>query len=515
MFKDNFKPQAIGKKKVRKLEGHVKLSLYNAENGELEKVIEGENIVTNAISDLCDSCNYFGSVDFTQLTPIYQKLFGGALLLKNQFPVEEDKIPRDDDYFIKGDNPVIAHAGDEVPTDFGDDPSRGMPNTTLQVKKPNSITLSWTWTTTQGNGEIAAVALTHKDTGNAGTGSASNAFAAFDPYQQINRTSLNVSNGVNSQVFGMLDDKTGFNFSYSGSDTYIFTFNFISLAMHAAGLKDTKESYNVYSSILSTIYFRKQWAPSYSFDEDTKTLWLFSNCYNYAPYNNRYHKDQITYMKVSFKYDTDHDRWTIDTDTIDGGTITLDIADLSPINKTMGVIPHQKKKIEGGLQDVFYFPIGTDYWGDSEDYVLNSYGSGAVDISGLRRLNFQNQADTTKITLNNHCSFVRSGMCGRYDGDLIEFDGRMLKGTVGYNCVNHFPINTESHAIIGSTRADFPQMNKIASYVDTNGDPYRWIVINKMFYSTKFNLKETVNKTSANTMVLEYTLREVFDYDES
>lgn len=513
MFKDNFKPQVISKRKVKKLEGHVKLSLYNAESGELEKVIEGENIVTNAISDLCDTSNYLGMVDFTQLTPIYQKLFGGALLLKNQFEVVDEKIPRDDDYFINGNNPVIAHAGDLVPSDFGDDPSRGMPNTTLQVKKPNSITLSWTWTTTQGNGEIAAIALTHKDVGNAGTGMASNTFTAFDPYQQINRTNINVANKLNSQVFGVLDDKTGFNFSYDGPDNYTFTFNFISLAMHSAGLKDTKESFNLYATTLSTIYFRNLWAPSYCFDEETKTLWLFSNCYKYSTYQSRYYKNRIKYMKFSFKYDVD--RWTVDTTTLDGGTITVDVANLAPINKRVGVIPHQKKKITGGLQDIFYFPVGTDYWGDSEDYILNNHGFGAVDISGLKRVNFQNQADTSEITFNDHCLFVRSGMCGKYDGDLIEFDGRMIKGTIGYTCVNHFPINTESHAIIGSSRADFPQMNKIASYVDTDGDPYRWIVLNKMFYSTKFNLKETVNKTSANTMVLEYTLREVFDYDES
>lgn len=477
---DFVKPQSIDKKKTKKLKGEVKLTLKNAKTGKVEKVIEGENIVTNAISDLCDSDNYFGLADFTKLMPIYQTFFGGCLLLKRPFEEVDKKIQRDDDYFIKGShiNPVVAHAGDEMPSDFADDTKRGYPNTALLVKKKNSIKLAWEWSSSLGNGEISSIALCHKDVGNCGTGSTSNAFRALNPYTELQRSTMTTSGST--RIVGQLDERTGINYTCEDGN---FTINYYHLAFDKAGLVDT---YNPYlltnTTTFSITYFRNLTTSNvaHAFDNDNKVLWLFTNGSSFNA--GRFYYTKLPFIWLGSYWGVDFDNWEINY-------VNLETANLAFFQGNRK-IPYQKKKIENGTQDIFYFPTGEN----------NTY------VTGLKRFNMQNQADVSEISFNQGLDRYAfdAGMCGKYDGDLLMVNNMVVNGTVGYAATTNFSYNFESSCI---------QPNSIASA--SIDHLYGKILLNKFFYSTKFNLKQSVNKTSAQTMVLEYTLSEVDEYDES
>lgn len=485
MFQDYYKPQAISKKKTKKLEGHVKLTLKNAETGKIEKIVEGDNIVTDAISDLCDTCDYFGCTDYTTIMPIYQKMFGGCLLLKNPFDTDaEGKLDRSD-YFIKGQhiNPVVAHAGDTIPTDLGEDTTRGFPNTALQVKNKDSIKLSWEWTATQGNGEIAAVALCRPDVGNLFTINNTNAFKNFSFYQNVGRESL-IANTA-PHIKGQLDEKTAFTFTFDGEDMGHLKIEFLRNSFNEVGLTETNSTittsqvFNCYNT-----YLNRGIGVSYAFDEDDKTLWLFCNWFKTGTYSSRVYDDRVYFVKLQFEYS--NSAWSVIY--ADTGIVNFEVHNLYSLNIANNLIPHQKKKLDDGtLQDIFYLPTGTD------------------NITGLKRFNFQNRSDTTEITFNEPIAQFEAGMCGKYDGDVFEVYGRLVNGLTGYKIKNDF----EYFAIT----KDLINPNKIASA--NLSLEHSTIYENKFFYTTKFNLKESVNKTSAQMMIVEYTLREVDEYDES
>ena len=65
MVRDYKRTEEFGMPKLPQLKGHVKLTLHNCKNGKNE-IIEGENIVTNAVRDIFLN-NSMGGVDYSML----------------------------------------------------------------------------------------------------------------------------------------------------------------------------------------------------------------------------------------------------------------------------------------------------------------------------------------------------------------------------------------------------------------------------------------------------------------
>ena len=191
---------AIGKKNfggldMPKLKGHVKVRVWNPTTHKTEFEHEGDNIVTNAIPDILAN-NLVGCLNYGSTLPLCEKWFGGVLAFRNAFStvtIDGNVVPDPSKYYPEGDdvNAVIAHAGDTAPataTIVAQDYKRGSP--TGVTKTGNSIKFDWQWLPSQGNGIINAVSLTHVDTGNAGIGSTSDAFKAFQPWANLSGSDL-------------------------------------------------------------------------------------------------------------------------------------------------------------------------------------------------------------------------------------------------------------------------------------------------------------------------------------
>ena len=144
-----------------KFKGHTRITLENVKNGH-RTIVEDDNMATNALPKIFES-DYNGAMDFYNLMPL-KNLLGGVFLFWNALTESADNMFPP----AQSVNKLTAHAGQTSNTNA--DPTRGAPNSiaTVEDKANGSIKFVWDWTLEEGNGQISAAALTHKDFGDAG-----------------------------------------------------------------------------------------------------------------------------------------------------------------------------------------------------------------------------------------------------------------------------------------------------------------------------------------------------------
>ena len=488
-----FQKNSYGNLRLPKLKGHVKLTLHNCRTGKNE-VIEGENIVTNAVADILAN-NYLSCVNAGSMMPLWSKWFGGVLAYTDLHPTVGGVLDPDD-YFPQDDvtNKLIAHAGDTAPQDFSDDTRRGSPNTVLRVITENSVKQGWEWGTTQGNGIISALSLCHADVGNAGLGSDSNAFAALNPFADIKSASLEATVGDLTQadnICTMYDDSHGLFFHIGDEDntawrnyqTDELTVIIRKLPYFKTGLLETNHADTGYErSFTVTLSFDLFTNPCYWFDYENKKLWIFSNV-----------TGAFTFSDTTIKYAViDCENETIDSE----GTIVSDDDDLMSIpfcrNSTAQEIYNPNIVRDGNY---FYFPTS------SGPNPGNNVIPVAPNLTGYKRININSQSDQEFIPFTEtHQKYDFSTKCG----GLLLTNGQVVNGAAGYTCSQAVTSEASVRAI--------SQPNKISTYATPlylSGN--RFILANKLVNTTKFNLNSSVEKNASKSMTIEYTLTEVGD----
>ena len=505
--RDLIRFNSVGGVKLPKLKGHVKLTLHNCRTGKNE-VVEGDNIITNAVADIFAN-NALGKVNYNSLLPLWSNWFGGVLCYQNAFAVDsETGKPYPNDYFPQGDdvNPLTAHAGQVVPQDFADDLKRGMPNTAGLVVTSDSVKQAWEWGSTQGNGIISALALTHKDTGDCGLGSTSNAFQNFQPFARIDEQ--NIPNASSSYI--PFDDNKGLAFLIGTDGQYGYrsrkfqtdklTIYLKRIAYFKLGLFET------FSTPADTQFlevheiempFNLYMQPAYYFDATNKELWIFSNMTSTSGYS----ATTINYAVI------DCTDWTVDR----SGTFVSDDTpngDLAPICFTTYFTETEGDNrnvfntniVKHG--DYFIFPTlsGSIGWGDN-------WHTFTWNIKGIRGFNPSDAADQFTIDYNSAQRAFRSFKSA---GGLLVCSGRVVNGGVGYTCADQFGVTSDYHS---SPNYVFQQPYSPSSYLE--GISYsmttslRGIYACKMLHTTKYNLPTSVQKTASQSMTVEYTLTEV------
>ena len=514
MVKDRSSLLRVEGVRFPKLKGHIKLTLHNCRTGKNE-VVEGDNIITNAVRDIFLN-NQLGGIDYAKLLPLWSKWFGGVLCYENAHPLVGGVLDPDD-YYPKGDliNPVTAHAGQVSPQDLADDRTRGMPNTAGQVFSDGVVKQAWEWGSTQGNGNIAALSLTHADVGDCGLGSTSNAFGGFSPFAFIQGSQLPDSDAglINKDnLFTRYDDNHGLFFTigdegdfYYGRHTSFATKKLTvyvrRLPYFKAGLIETLHADSTYQRVFTvetsgaTMYAQ----PSYYFDVEHKYLWIFYNntsiCGSEAGaywWEGTWSNNTVNYFVVDCENE----------EIIDEGTIVSASNDLAPLSMPRAIGAGASETdfyvnaciVKDG--DYVYLPTGTinGYWTDYSNY----------RITGYRKIDITNQADQDVIEFNDTQNAFMSAIKA---GGLIINSGRVVNGGVGYSCVSQL---TESNRAFNDVHK--PSFLAMPIGVgNQSGTLPRYIVANKMVNSSKFNLPSTVQKTSNQSMTVEYTLTEVGD----
>ena len=516
MAKDTYRLNGFNTVKVPKLKGRVKITLHNPTTGKNE-IIEGDNIITNAVRDIYAN-NYFGAIDYTKTMPLWSNWYGGVLCYENAFAVDnETGLPDSDDYFIQGNdvNECVAHAGGSViPTDHDDDLLRGSPTTSAFQYSENSVKQVWEWLPSHGNSNknISALSLTHKDTGDAGTGTPYYAFQNFSPFALIQSSSAPYSNlGLLNvdNVFARYDDNHGLFFTIGAEGDFYYgrhtsfatkklTIYIRRLPYFKSGLYETGHARSDYQRKFTvettgaTMYAQ----PSYFFDITTKYLWVFYNntstCGTENPYwwAGTWDNNTVNYFVVDCENE----------EIVDEGTIESDTNDLAPLSLPQSVAAGSAYTdyyvnaciVKDG--NYVYLPTGstTQYWQTTDSY----------RVTGYKKININSQADQTSISFN---TTQNAFLSATKIGGLIVNPGRVVNNGIGYTCGSQ--INEGNRA--------FQDMGKISFLAmpigvgNESGTRVRYLVANKLVNTSKWNLPTPVQKTASQSMSIEYTITEV------
>lgn len=143
------------------LKGKAKITLTNTVTGE-QKVVEKENMVTNAVSSILAN-NWCGLAQCGTITPL-KTLYAGVLCFQNTITESADNYNPPSE----ATNPMVAHAGDEPNMTAEQNSSRGSPNTGETTVTDTSVKFVWDFSTNQGNGTINCVCLCPNSLGNLG-----------------------------------------------------------------------------------------------------------------------------------------------------------------------------------------------------------------------------------------------------------------------------------------------------------------------------------------------------------
>lgn len=156
-----------------KLKGKMILELTNVNTQEKETMTE-ENMVTNAVNNILGmnpmGIFYKASGEHDEmvvwndsLLPICPNLIGGILLFSEKLEENPDNI------YVQSDNLPVAYASNNVNPTANE--ARGSLNLSESKKLDNGYKFVWEFGPSQGNGTIAAVALTSAKGGENGFGS--------------------------------------------------------------------------------------------------------------------------------------------------------------------------------------------------------------------------------------------------------------------------------------------------------------------------------------------------------
>lgn len=158
---------------MKRLKGTMVLELTDVNTSEVETVTE-ENMITNAVNNILGTnpmgIFYAATGEYDEavlwngtLLPVCPNMIGGILLFSNTLEEDADNI-----YQYSANMPV-AYASNDV--NSTENLARGSMNLTESKALDNGYKFVWEFTPSQGNGTIAAVALTSALGGENGFGS--------------------------------------------------------------------------------------------------------------------------------------------------------------------------------------------------------------------------------------------------------------------------------------------------------------------------------------------------------
>ena len=506
MAKDTMKLNAFNRVKMPMLKGHIKLTLHNCRTGKNE-VYEGDNIVTDAVSDILGA-NYVGGVDFNALVPLWQKWFGGVLCYQQAHTLNSGNLDPAD-YFIKADSTqhVVAHAG-QTAIDAGhdDDLTRGNPVGLAYVQTANSIKTVFEWGSARGNGTISALSLTHSDTGSFGTGGNFYDFInLFCPYDIISRTdsgwaSIEQPSVSKSAALAQYDEANSIcfllgedNFTY-GTTSDKVTVYINKLAYTKSGLYQTlynTEDLNRKFTVQTPITFYCM--PCFYFDYETKYLWLFTNSTD----RNTFDNTNVRYCVIDCENEEMVNLGT-EQDPVYYKTIVSDTANIAHLTR---------------WSDEYFCNANIFKYGDN--VYLPTLTSNNFQITGFKRISLST-ASQTSISLGGTVEDLPSIM-GSEEMQIVLHRPHTLNNSFVINGNNSWKCKNNLAAlgdIVQQYYASSPY--DVSSYVApanwyrlNKANAQRYILANKLVNSTKFNLPSPVQKTMSQSMTVEYTLTEV------
>ncbi len=461
-----------------KLKGTMVMELTDVNTSEVETVTE-ENMVTNAVNNIlglnpmgifyCEAQYSTGLVWTGNLLPICPNMIGGLLLFSKALEENADNI------YVQSDNLPVAYASNNVNSTTNT--ARGSLNLTESKKLDNGYKFVWEFTPSQGNGTIAAVALTSALGGQNGFGSLVGDASTFLQLKAVDIGSLGAAKQV--ILFGAVEVDFEKNLLYSltfkNSSVCIKK---VRLPIFSIGLNEKLDdsTFTVLEDkavAASTFRFLGDYTLYGEFMDGKDGYW-----YGFSNEGNSAGSATMVWVKMS-KEDY----------SITEGEWTLSNAKLMPVGQRDETATYPERIIQCCMRGGYlYIP--------------------AYNKKGIYKINTANSADVTLIEFGFTSKWkplCETGSCEVYMtliGDLIVAgDFQITADDTIIHTQGSFRLNDAATPL-------FQYKNFLVGWGGSYGSEYRTMYLLTPYLATINNLSSAVVKTVDKTMKITYTLTE-------
>lgn len=461
-----------------KLKGTMVLELVDVETGEVESVTK-ENMVTEAVNDilglnpmgvfyskenLADVFSWNGA-----MLPICPNMVGGILLFPQA--LEEDAA-----HIYEGSgNLLMAYASNNVNTTANT--ARGSMNQTESKPLENGYKFVWEFTPGQGNGTIAAVALTSAQGGQNAYGSLVGDGSAFLKIKKLDIGDLGKSRQTVLFEAVEVDFEKDLLYSITFEDSSVRVRK-VRIPVFTVGLNEKLDDsfYTVledHAAATETFLFLGSYTKYGEFLDGKDGYW-----YGFSNQENSSGSAKMLWVKISKEdYSLTEGEWTLSN------------AKLMAVGERDMDNTYPERSCRCCMRGGYL-------------YVL------AYDKKGIYKINVANTADVSLIPFgftSKMKPLCESGTCELY----LTLVGDLIIGGDFQVTADDQVIHTQGSARLGSTATPLFQYKQfLVGWGGSYGNEYRHMYLLTPYLATINNLASAVVKDANKTMKITYTLTE-------
>lgn len=462
-----------------KLKGTMVMELTDVNTAEVETITE-ENMVTNAVNNILglnpmgvfyaatgeydDAVLWNGS-----LLPICPNMIGGILLFSNALAENADNI------YVGSDNLPVAYASNNV--NSTSNTARGSLNLTESKALDNGYKFVWEFTPSQGNGTIAAVALTSALGGQNGYGSLVGDASAFLLLKAADIGEIAKARQMVLFEAVEVDFENNLLYSITSADSSV-TVRKIRIPIFTIGLNEKLDdsTYRVleeHTVTTETFHFLGDYTSYGEFMDGKDGYW-----YGFSNVGNSSGSATMVWIKISKEdYSFTEGQWTLSN------------AKLMDVGNRDGNTTYPERVVKCCVRSGFLY--------------VSAYNK-----QGIYKINLANSSDVTLISFGFTSKWkplCESGSCEVYMtliGDLIVAGDFQV-------AADDTVIHTQGSARLNDAATPlFQYKHFLLGWGGSYGNEYRNMYLLTPYLASVNNLSSAVVKTLDKTMKITYTLTE-------
>ena len=461
-----------------RLKGSMVMELMDVNTGEVTEIKE-ENMVTSAVNDIlgtnpmgvfyCESEYSAGMVWTGNLLPICPNMIGGILLFPKALEERADNI------YPPSDNLPVAYASNNV--NSTENTARGSLNLTESKALDNGYKFVWEFSPSQGNGTIAAVALTSRQGGENGFGSLAGDASPFLLLKEVDIGSMSKERQL--VLFEAVEMDFGRDLVYSLTyEDSAVKVRKVRIPVFSVGLNEKIDdsTYVVLSETAvttQTFRFLGDYTLYGEFMDGHDGYW-----YGFSNEGNAEGSAEMVWVKIKK-----------DDLSMEEGQWTLSNARLMAVGERDSGSAYPERIIRCCVRNGYlYVP--------------------AYDKKGIYKINLGNSADVTRIDFGFTSGWkplCATGSCEVY----MTLVGDIIVGGDFQVLADDTIVHTQgSEKLNDSATPLFSYKEFLVGWGGSYGNAYRNVYLLMPYLATINNLSSAVVKTTDKTMKITYTLTE-------
>lgn len=462
-----------------RLKGTMVLELTDVNTSEVETVVE-ENMITNAVNDILGlnpmGVFYKAGGEYDEavlwngnLLPVCPNMIGGILLFSDALEEDADNI------YVSSGNLPVAYASNNVNSTANT--ARGSLNLTESKALDNGYKFVWEFTPGQGNGTIAAVALTSALGGQNGYGSLVGDASAFLLLKAVDIGEMAKARQMVLFETVEVDFENNLLYSITAGDSSV-TVRKIRIPIFTIGLNERLDdsTYTVleeHTVTTETFHFLGSYTRYGEFMDGKDGYW-----YGFSNEGNASGSATMVWVKISKEdYSFTEGEWTLSN------------AKLMDVGSRDGDTTYPERVVQCCVRNGYlYVP--------------------AYDKKGIYKLNLGNAADVVLIAFGFTSKWkplCDSGSCEVY----MTLVGDLIVGGDFQVTADDTVIHTQGSVRLNDAATPLFQYRQfLLGWGGSYGSEYRNMYLLTPYLVSVNNLSSAVVKTVDKTMKITYTLTE-------